>query len=81
MFGDYCCTRLTGLTLVLYRATHGWKTPDGNLQFAKLAHQIYTKDLLPVIHAYGTREVVAIDITAGVWQTLWASEDFEVTYP
>ena len=79
-FGDYCDIRLDGLILVMYRGNHGWKAASGRLQFARLPGQIYTKEVDKIIE-FGVREIVAVDLKSGQWQTIWASAEKEISHP
>ncbi len=79
-FGEMLVTDLDGLTMVLYRGIHGWKTIEGKRSHACLPHQLYVADILPIIRS-GVEEICAVDINAGIWKTIWASSYSQVSHP
>ena len=79
-FGEMFVTGLNGLTMVLYRGTHGWRTVDGKRSCVCLSHQLYVKDILPILDD-PCREICAVDTNAGIWKTIWAMDDSEIGYP
>jgi hypothetical protein len=80
-FGTMLETGLEGLTILMYRGQHGWKTLEAALAYARLSHQVYEKDLVGILHDFSVREVCAVDLDCGKWRTLYASTDSEVSHP
>lgn len=74
-------TGLEGLTILMYRANHGWKVPDGGLSFARLAHQVYREDIENEILPHGCREIVAVDLQSAEWVTIYCIDESECSYP
>lgn len=67
------------MVIVLVRSIHGWRTPE-TMPFAVLSHQVYGERLWAnARHPY--LEIVAVGLRTGVWVTLWAATDSEVSYP
>jgi hypothetical protein len=68
-----------GPVIVLYRATHGWKTGDGRNSHVSLPGQIYTENLQPILDEK-PREIVAVCLASGKWVTIWSSKFSEVSF-
>lgn len=80
-FGSALDTSLGGVTILLYRGSHGWKTMDGTNSFVRLAHQIYEKDLVGLLSDRTIKEICAVDLNCGKWKTIFALTDADVTHP
>src|SRR5690606_18392482 len=65
------------LVLVLHRGTHGWQAAGQG--HARLARQIYVKDVEPLCAA--SYEVAVVGLSGGGWRTVWARSDDDVTHP
>jgi hypothetical protein len=70
---------MEGPVIVLYRATHGWKTGDGWNAHAHLPHQIYAEKLQPIIELR-PREIVVVGLWTGKWVTIWAANPKEISF-
>lgn len=80
-FGVALDTGLDGLSLLIYRGSHGWKALEGSKTFAKLSHQIYARDIETILHDISVCEICVVDLECGKWKTIWAMNDSDVSHP
>ena len=70
------------LVMVVSRGDNGWAAGPGPLSFTLLPGQVYAENL---IHLFGTsnivKEVVVVGLHTGIWRTVWAIDDRNITYP
>lgn len=77
-FGQSLKTGLKGRTFLVFRSRpSGWRAIEG--AHILLAHQVYANNLLPTV-ALGATEICAIDCDAGIWVTLYAATDADLSY-
>lgn len=80
-FGDYFRIRLTGICIVLYRGSHGWRTPAGKRAFVCHAHQIYVADLLPLTNEFNAQEIIVVRVWSGEAICLWLADRAQSAIP
>jgi hypothetical protein len=68
-----------GPVIVLYRATHGWKTGEGWNAHVHLPHQVYAEKLQPIIDLR-PREIVVVGLWTGKWVTIWSATPKEISF-
>ncbi len=73
-FGDYLRTPLMGICIVLYRGSHGWRTPAGKRASVCVAHQVYVHDLLPLTNEFNVQEIILVRVWSGEAICLWLAD-------